>query len=229
MVICSWRQQACMRRSRRLFAEPLSTNNMKDTSCSLMSWHSTSPSYSNIFLAPEGTACVCVCVTAASLCVPPAQATASGFFHVPEKDMSVKCLDAVLGKVHLPCWSFIVVRNGFGVVFWHSISRTVSVAWLLSLSDDTRKVFFRHSRWFRQARKPQLTACGEMAKSARCCSPRPSCRFATRTVEQWALHSQGTIAFYPTRCGRQYCPPFSSSYSCLPHVVVCLMFPVFLA
>ena len=35
---------------------------------------------------------------------------------VPEKDASVKCLDAVLGKVHVPCWSFIVVRNGPGVV-----------------------------------------------------------------------------------------------------------------
>ena len=38
--------------------------------------------------------------------------------HVSEKDASVKCLDAVPGKVHLPCWRFIVVRNGPGVVFW---------------------------------------------------------------------------------------------------------------
>ena len=36
---------------------------------------------------------------------------------MPEKDASVKCLDAVLGKVHLPCWRFIVVRSWPGVVF----------------------------------------------------------------------------------------------------------------
>ena len=30
---------------------------------------------------------------------------------LPEKAASVKCLDAVLGKVHLPCWRFIVVRH----------------------------------------------------------------------------------------------------------------------
>ena len=34
---------------------------------------------------------------------------------VPEKAASVMCLDAVLGKVHLPCWRFIVVRHGGNV------------------------------------------------------------------------------------------------------------------
>ena len=53
----------------------------------------------------------------------------------------------------------------------------------------------RGCRWFRQARKLLLTACGGMAKSARCCPPRPSRRFANRAMEQWVLHSQGTIAF----------------------------------
>ena len=35
----------------------------------------------------------------------------------------------------------------------------------------------RACRWFRQARQPLLTACGRVAKSARCCLPRPSRRF----------------------------------------------------
>ena len=39
---------------------------------------------------------------------------------VPEEDASVMCLDAVLGKVHLSCWRFIVVRSGPGVV--HNLS-----------------------------------------------------------------------------------------------------------
>ena len=49
--------------------------------------------------------------------------------------------------------------------------------------------------WFRQARTPLLTACGRVAKSARCCPSRPSRRFAKRAMESWVLHSQGTIAF----------------------------------
>ena len=31
--------------------------------------------------------------------------------HVPGKDASVKCIDAVLGKVRLPCLRFMAVRN----------------------------------------------------------------------------------------------------------------------
>ena len=30
--------------------------------------------------------------------------------HLPGKDASFKCFDAVLGKVHLPCLRFIAVR-----------------------------------------------------------------------------------------------------------------------
>ena len=59
----------------------------------------------------------------------------------------------------------------------------------------------RVNRWVRQARQPTLTACGRMAKSARCCLPRPSRRFAKRTNEPWALNSQDTIAFVSARCG----------------------------
>ena len=112
------------------FSDPLSTNNMKGAPCSLVSWHSTSPSSSNTFLAPEGTACV-LCHSGVALC---SSGLGHGlrYYHVPEKDASEKCLDAVLGKVQLPCWRFIDVRNGPGVVFWHSISLSVSVAWLLS-------------------------------------------------------------------------------------------------
>ena len=33
------------------------------------------------------------------------------YYHVPGKDASVKCFDA-LGQVYLPCLRFIVVRNG---------------------------------------------------------------------------------------------------------------------
>ena len=58
-----------------------------------------------------------------------------------------------------------------------------------------RGKIFRVSRWFRQARKPLLTACGRMAKSAKLCSPRPSRRFAKRAMEQRAQNSRDAIAF----------------------------------
>ena len=53
---------------------------------------------------------------------------------------------------------------------------------------------FRVCRLFRQARQPPLTACGRMAKLARCCSTRLSRRFARRAMEQRTLLVQGTIA-----------------------------------
>ena len=86
----SCHQKVRKRRSRRRFAEPLSTIILKDAPCSLSQWHHS------VFLRPVHDL---------------------KSYLVPEKDASVKCLDAVLGKVHLPCWSFIVVRNGPGVVF----------------------------------------------------------------------------------------------------------------
>ena len=81
--------------------------------------------------------------------------------HVPGKDASVKCFEAVLGKVRLPCLRFVAARNVPGR--WI----TVFVASLLIL---------RVSRWFHQARKPLPTAYGRMAKSARRCSLWPSPR-----------------------------------------------------
>ena len=80
-------------------------------------------------VAPEGTACV-LCHIGVALC---SSGLGHGlrYYHAPEKDASVKCLDAVLGKVHLPCWCFIVLRDGPGVVFWHAISLSVSVVCLL--------------------------------------------------------------------------------------------------
>ena len=71
---------------------------------------------------------------------------------------------------------------------WYIINST------LCLSDAAREVF-HDSRWLRQARKPVQTACGRVARSARRCSPTPSRRYAKRVMEQWALHSQCTIAF----------------------------------
>ena len=127
---CSCRQKVRRLRLRRLLADPLSTSNMKGAPCSLTSWHSTSPSSSYTFLALKGTACV-LCHKGVALC---SSGLGHGlwYHHVPDKDASVKCLDAVLGKVHRPCWRFMVVRNGPGVVFWHSFSLSVSVALLLS-------------------------------------------------------------------------------------------------
>ena len=59
-----------------------------------------------------------------------------------------------------------------------------------------------------QARQPLLTAWGRIAKSARGCPPRPSRRFAKCAVDQWVLHSQGTIAFASTRCGKLFCSSY---------------------
>ena len=48
----SCHQNVRQRRSRRHSAEPLSTIILKDAPCSLMSWHSTSPSFSITFFVP---------------------------------------------------------------------------------------------------------------------------------------------------------------------------------
>ena len=127
---CSCRQKVRRLRLRRRFADPLSTNNLKSTSCSLTSWHSTSPSsLKRLICTRRGTACV-LCHSGIALC-------SSGLGHslryylVPGKDASMKCFEAVLGKVHLPCLRFIVVRNGPGVVFWHPFSLSVSEACIL--------------------------------------------------------------------------------------------------
>ena len=102
-------------------------------------------------------------------------------------------------KFICPCLRFIVVRNGPGVVFWHPFSLSVSVTCFSKILHfgylTIRRKTPGDSRWFRQARKLPLTACCGMAKSARCCPPRPSRRFAKRAMEQWVLHTQGTIAF----------------------------------
>ena len=83
---------------------------------------------------------------------------------------------------------------------------------------------------FRQAQQPLLTACGRMAKSAKCCSPRPSRCFAKRAMGQCALHTQGTIAFCLNTLRKTVL--FSSFFLFVllfAHAVVCSMFPVFLA
>ena len=54
-------------------------------------------------------------------------------------------------------------------------------------------------------------------RSARRCPPRHSRRSAKRAMEQWVLHSQGTIAFCLHTLRK----------TVLFHAVVCLMFPVF--
>ena len=60
-----------------------------------------------------------------------------------------------------------------------------------------------------------LTACGGVAKSARCCPPRPSRRFAKRAMEQWVLLSQGTIAFLPPHVAEDCTNCLSFMCSCL--------------
>ena len=60
-----------------------------------------------------------------------------------------------------------------------------------------------------------LTACGGMAKSARCCSPRPSRRFAKRAMEQWRSSlSRHHCLLASTRCGRLSVLLYSPSWSC---------------
>ena len=75
----------------------------------------------------------------------------------------------------------------------------------------------RGSCWIRQARKLPPTACGRMAKSARCCSPRPSRRFAKRVMEQYGFFTpKAPLHFASTRCGRFFCSLFSSCFLFFP-------------
>ena len=88
-----------------------------------------------------------------------------------------------------------------------------------------RGKIFRVSRWFRRARKPLLTACGRMAKSAKRCSPRPSRGFAKRAMEQRAQNS------LPLHVADD-CIVFLFLFPFVPTVAfasVFSMFPVFLA
>ena len=88
-------QKVRRRRSRRRFADPLSTIILKDAQ------------YSLLLYQPERI--VSICHSGITLCSS-GQGTTSGLA-TTEKAASVKCLDAVLGKVHLPCWRFIFVRH----------------------------------------------------------------------------------------------------------------------
>ena len=73
--------------------------------------------FASFSTAPERANCV-LCHSGVALC-------SSGLFyelryyHVPGRVTSVRCFDAVMGKIHLPCGRFIVVRNGPCVVFWY--------------------------------------------------------------------------------------------------------------
>ena len=162
-------------------------------------------------------------VTAASLCVPSASATAPGITMCPEKDALVKCLVAVLGKGSS---ALLEVHRCAKWVRCCILASSLSIC-VCGVVTTRGKVlfFFRDSRWFRQARKPLPTACGGMAKSARCCPARPSRRFPKRMMEQWALHPQGTLLFLPrapvlpTRLSARCFPSFwldtASFRSCL--------------
>ena len=66
-------------------------------------------------------------------------------------------------------------------------------------------------------------------RPARRCPPRHSRCSAKRAMEQWVLHSQGTIAFCLHTLRKTVLFLFYSSCSCFAHAVVCLMFPVFWA
>ena len=83
----------------------------------------------------------------------------------------ITTFEAVLVKVLLPCLRLIALRN---VVCWHPLlffcpigmfTQCLQCIFLLICGKNVRA-----SRWFRQARQPLETACGRMAKSARCCS-----------------------------------------------------------
>ena len=81
---------------------------------------------------------------------------------------------------------------------------------------DKRQNLFQHLQ----------KACGRMAKSAKCCSPRPPRRFAKCTIGQWTLNSHGTIAFCVRTLRRTAL--FSLQVLMCAHAVVCSTFPVFL-
>ena len=127
---------------------------------------------------------------------------------MPGKDASVKCFDAALGKVYLPCLRFIVVRNGpvsyFGI---HSLFLFVACFLRFCIVYlAIRKRTPRGSRRFRQARRPLPAARDGIANPARCCPPRPSRRFAIRARSSKLPRHH--FLFAPTRCGRPYCPYF---------------------
>ena len=75
------------------------------------------------------TTCV-LCYSGIALCSS-GQGHGLRCYLVPGKDGLVKCFDAVLGKFHLPCLRFIVVRSGPSVVFRHPFSLSVSEACFL--------------------------------------------------------------------------------------------------
>ena len=176
---CSCRQKVRGLLLQRRFADPLSTNKKKGAPCSLMTWHSASPSSSIIFLAPEGTDCA-LCHSGVVLCF---SGLGHGlrYYHVPGKDAVHRC--AKWARCCILAFNLSSCVCGRFTKFPHCVYLTI------------RGKIFRDSRWFRQARKLLLIACGGMAKSARCCPTRPSRRFAKRAMEQMALHSQGSIAF----------------------------------
>ena len=73
-----------------------------------------------------------------SLCVPPASAWPQTFLYT-ENAASEKRFIAILGKVHLPCWRFIVVRHGGHVhrkVFLHSVPQ-INRRWHLPIPPRT--------------------------------------------------------------------------------------------
>ena len=102
---------------------------------------------------------------------------------------------------------------------WYLINST------LCLSDAAREVC-RDSPWFRQARKPHLTACGRMAKSARRCSPRPSRRQAYDETLCSDLPKYHCLL--PPHVAEN-CTDFSLLVLTFALAVVFWMFPVFLA
>ena len=125
------------------------------------------------------------------------------YYHVPGKDASVKCFDA-LGQVYLPCLRFIVVRNGpvsyFGIhslfLFLAYFQRFCIV--YLAIRRSTP----RGSRRFRQARRPLPAAHGGMANPARCLSSEAFTSFC-----QACQRLKTPVAPFPfcSHCGRPYC------------------------
>ena len=97
-------------------------------------------------------------------------------YHVPGKDASVKCFDAVQGTVHLLCEVHRCAKKARCCILAFILSFCVCGLFskILHFGYLTlRRKTPRESPRFRQARKLLITACGGMAKSARCCPRRP--------------------------------------------------------
>ena len=148
------------------------------------------------------------------------------YCHVPRKNASVKCFDAALGKVYLPCLRFIVVWNGpvsyFGI---HSLF--LSVACFLR---------FCMVNLAMRGRTPLVVAVGSVKHEGPYQQHQHVSEWRTLPGvvhrglhvvlpsvrgNHWLKTPEAPLPFC-SHCGKPYCPYFL-------HASVCLMFRLFLA